>query len=252
MAKSDAADQYILPIWAFRGSRPMRFAGTGFMIAPHLFVTCWHCVNAPLEKGEYYGATREFPQGFRVALKLHDLSQDGNGTDLATAKVLDINQTEFTLADKNIGGMDPVRTFGYPLTDRLGEADNPRFILAERVLRGYVTRSFYYDHPHFGRTPSYELDMRAPNGVSGAPLFSEITGHVVGVVYGTLDAEMTEEYARILDSGERQPEVRRIFSFALAHMTDTLRNATGTATRGLTIWEYVKASAELGRLGPGR
>lgn len=53
---------------------------------------------------------------------------------------------------------------------------------------------------------------------------------------------MTAEYARVLDSVERQPEIRRIFSFALAHMNDTLRNATGSATGGMKLWEYVKAS----------
>lgn len=243
MARSDSADQYIMPIWVFRETRPMRFSGTGFIIAPHLFVTCWHCVRAPLEKGEYYGVSREIGNGFMAALKLQDVSQDGNGSDLATANLLEVKNAEFTLADKNVRAGDPVRTFGYPLTDMIGDSKNPSFALAQRVLRGYVTRSFHYEHPGFGRTPSYELDMRAPQGISGGPLFNEVTGQVVGVVYGTLAAEVTEEYARILDSGEKQPEVRRIFSFALAHMTDTLRNATGSATRGLKVAEYIKATS---------
>lgn len=242
MAQSDAAEKYIMPIWVFRGSQPMRFVGTGFMIAPYLFVTCWHCVRAPLEEGEYYGVSREMAEGYLLALKLRDLSQDGNGSDLATANLLEVKNTEFTLADRNIRAGDPARTFGYPLTDLIGDFENPSFALNQRVLRGYVTRSFYYEHSGFGRTPSYELDMRAPQGISGGPLINEITGHIAGVVYGTLDAETTEEYARILDSGEKQPEVRRIFSFALAHMTDTLRNATGSATRGLTVAEYVKTT----------
>ena len=32
------------------GFTPMSFEGTGFVIAPGMLVTCWHCVGAPYRK----------------------------------------------------------------------------------------------------------------------------------------------------------------------------------------------------------
>ncbi len=107
-------------------------------------------------------------------------------------------------------------------------------------LEGYITRSFYFEHLQYGVVPSYELDMPAPQRLSGAPLFSAVTGEVVGVVYGTNDVGLVEEFSSVNpETGERKPEIHRIVSFALAHYTDTLRLLTGDATQGLALAEYV-------------
>lgn len=181
-------------------------------------------------------------RGYKRSLTLAKLEQDGNGSDLATS-MIDQQSTPFRLATANLSAMDHVRSYGYPLTDTRQRDDNSlRFVLHGRYLEGYVTQVFNYEHHQYGTVPSYELDMPVPGGLSGAPLFSAATGEVVGVVYGTNDVSLVEEYSSVnLDTGERRPEIHRICSFALAHYTETLRNLTGQATHGLTLREYVKA-----------
>ena len=84
--------RHILPIYVFpepvAGEEvwPQRFAGTGFVLAPHLFVTCAHCVPA-LPKGEVYAVGVPDEEGGRSAYYLKDLAHDPSGADLATAWV---------------------------------------------------------------------------------------------------------------------------------------------------------------------
>jgi hypothetical protein len=82
--------RYILPIYVcpapVRDEEvwPQRFVGTGFVIAPNLLVTCWHCVK-PLPEREVYAATAPDPEDGRSAHFLQRIAQDSSGADLATA-----------------------------------------------------------------------------------------------------------------------------------------------------------------------
>jgi hypothetical protein len=74
--------------------------------------------------------------------------------------------------------------------------------------------------------------MPAPAGISGAPLIRG-TRSVVGVVFGTNDVATVESLAQVdPDTGKREPEVLRVVSFGLAHVTATLWEASSTATGG--------------------
>lgn len=234
----------ILPIFVVQRVQPAEpkcFQGTGFIIAPNLFVTCWHCVRAHLPDGGAYAAVIERGEGQYQALYLDNVAQDVNGTDLATANIELKPTAELTLADHDLAYGTDVWTFGYPLTDeRRGPSGGLRFTLNARYLQGYVTRSFYFQHPEYGPTPSYELDMPTPKGLSGAPLVRNRSREVVRVIYGTNDAGSIEHFARIdPQTGEREPEIQRIVSFGLAHHTHTIRNLRGPATEGLPLGEYV-------------
>ena len=103
-----------------------------------------------------------------------------------------------TLGPTNVTGSTDVGTFGYPFTaPRKHDDGRTTWHLEARWLEGYITRVFTYDHPKIGGTPSYEVDMQAPRGLSGAPLIELGAGKgghgvVVGVVYGANDVAMIE------------------------------------------------------------
>jgi hypothetical protein len=71
---------------------------------------------------------------------------------------------------------------------------------------------------------AYELDMIAPLGASGSPLFRPHPLEVVGVVYGEQDVQM----------GGGRP-----ITFAYALHLSTLREARGAATQGKPFHEFL-------------
>lgn len=109
-----------------------------------------------------------------------------------------------------------------------------------RTLKGYVVRRFHYAQTRFETTLSYELDMPAPEGLSGAPLMT-LAGEVLGVVYGTIETAMIDEGASVDEEGNRTPEVQRIVSFALAHQTDSLLDLSGRSAHGRPLREFLLA-----------
>jgi hypothetical protein len=160
-------------------------------------------------------------QGF-AALPLQDIHRDPGGSDLATAAI-DLPETlGFELASEDPGAGTDVYSFGYPFTTRLE--------VESRLLRGYITRGFRYDHPSLGDVLSYELDIPCPAGLSGAPVLRPGSRRLLGVVYGSNDVAMVESIASVDEGGQKQPEVRRIVSFGLAHHLETLRALRGPAT----------------------
>src|SRR3954468_18774444 len=90
IAEAGRADRDILPLFYCRetGATPqlVRFAGTGFRFGDSLVVTCWHCVaeHAP---GHGYAAAFPREAGGFTMVPLLDVTQDENGTDLATASL---------------------------------------------------------------------------------------------------------------------------------------------------------------------
>ena len=113
-----------------------------------------------------------------------------------------------------------------------------------RLLKGYVTRTFQHDVPGFGMTRAAELDMPAPAGLSGGPLFRGKTANVMGVIYGDTESYSITDCEQVdSKTGERTPESRKIVTFGVAHRVETVINARGPAargTRGLTVGEYLK------------
>ena len=239
----------ILPIfvvdYADEPPPPVSHEGTGFLVAKGVLVTCWHCVRAELEGDLAYAVVKQLPNGQYAINRLVDIQQDPSGTDLATARVAFEPEMGLTMAERAVPsyGTD-IWSFGYPLIDVQAHPEMPtrkRFLLSGRFMQSYVMRTFYNDWPGFGRIPSYEIDMPALAGMSGAPIMRRGSKEVIGVLYGRIDAETIEEFgSRDPVTEERlTPEVVRITYFAAAHFTNTLKNLKGKVTDGQPLSEYL-------------
>lgn len=235
-------DVDILPIFVITKTSPAKIIsneGTGFLIAPNLFITCWHCLRKPLEENQTYAVNREqkaelFP--------LFNIQQDRNNTDVATANVAMMPEAEFVLAEKDVYEGTDVHSFGYPLMDfELNPETGERFPAIDfRLLKGYITRNFWRDDSVFGRGNAYELDMPTPEGLSGSPLFRSGSREVIGIIFGQNEVALITSFARIdPETNEREPEIQKVYHFGLAHNTETVRNLNTDATRNLPLHEYL-------------
>jgi Trypsin-like peptidase domain len=230
----------VFAVFAFKpdGSTIESFLGTGFLLADGIFITCWHSVRDAVGAGLAVAAVQT-GQDFVPAFVLRDLAPDENGADIATARLDRIQLFGLQLAKEPVDTGTDVWTYGFPLTDPPNER-RPTYVLSARYLEGYVTRAFYYSD---GRIPSYELDMRAPAGLSGAPLIQVGTRNVIGVVYGVHAAEMIELMGKVdPETGRHEPDVYRLETFALAHYTPTLLAVVGPATGGRPLGDAVASA----------
>lgn len=225
-------------------TRTVEHLGTGFFLFPDTLITCWHCVADAPPPGHKYAIRVEVARDQHMAYFLHDIQRDINGTDVATARCPYAPPVQLELRTKDLLLGEEVWTFGYPFPERKrGDNGELWHVINGRFLRGYVTRQFYYDHPDLGKTGAYELDMRAPQGVSGAPLLRRGTIQVAGLVFGSIDVETIEEFASIDPAtGTRQSEVRRITSFALSYDTKSLCALTTTATNNMPLERFLQQS----------
>jgi Trypsin-like peptidase domain len=227
---------HVLPVAKFRrrGSgeyEPIAAVGSGSTFGEGTFVTCWHCVSAPLGEDEVYGAAMRSggieSQKYDEVYELVDLERDGSGHDLALARVGFGVDPVLTLAEDPAAWGEDVVACGYPLpvNTRGPESRDVKIDMNACLLRGYVTRLRIDDRPGWEPVRAYELDMPAPGGVSGSPLFRPHPFEVVGVVYREHD----------LYVGERQVPV----TFAYAHHLSTLCEARGAATDNRPLREHL-------------
>jgi hypothetical protein len=239
----------ILPIfvvdYAEEPPPPVSHEGTGFLVGKSVFVTCWHCVRAELEGDLAYAVVKRLPNGQFAINRLSDIQQDPSGTDLATAKTALEPEMGLTIAANPVPsyGTD-IWSFGYPLLNVQAHPEMParkRFLLDGRYMQSYVMRTLNNDWPGFGPIPSYEIDMPALAGMSGAPIVRRGSTEVIGVLYGRIDAETIEEFGSRAPVTEERltPEIVRITYFAAAHFTTTLKNLRGKVTEGQLLSEYL-------------
>jgi hypothetical protein len=221
---------------------PRSIHGTGFVIAPNLMVTCWHCVRNVLPSGYFYAAAYQEPGGRLKLAILSNISQDINGSDLATANLTWPFSIGLRLASKEATTSEDVWTAGHPLTDLERRNNSEVWLnLAPQFLRTYVTRQIKHKYDQFPETLSYELGTAAHAGLSGAPLFRQSSSEVVGVIYGNNDIGRIVEFAHQgEETGQQIPELQRIMSHGVALHTNTLRSLAGTATARMSLAEYVE------------
>lgn len=239
-------DDHIVPIIIGRdgsdGFRPVSFEGTGFVVAPGVLVTCWHCVSAVPPPEERYAAVLPRPgeSGYKAAF-IGNVSQHPSGIDLALASIDHRPTTLLSISAMAMRMGADVTSFGYPYSNFVRRTDSTLTLMLEgRYLQGYVTRAFRDQDRGFGSTEAYELDMPTPEGLSGAPLLRMGTAEVIGVVYGTSEVALIKHFETIDNYGRREPEVQRIVTFGLAHYTTALHTLSGPATNGVPLLEYVR------------
>jgi hypothetical protein len=228
----------VLPIFLVEGDKAYGFCGSGVLLDKGIFITCWHCVSASTAGGKRFVVGIPSTGHECTEVDLRNVERDASGADLAVGLVDAIPRLKLILAPGpfELMGHD-VWSFGYPYTDQaLANSGGYDFTLNGRILRGYVTRTFPYDHPSGQQIESYELDMPAPSGMSGGPLILRGGLQVIGVVFGTHDVETVDEES----SPRRCVQTNRVVSFGLAHTAKTLRDATTGATNGMPLAKFLE------------
>lgn len=226
---------HLLPIAKFRRTapgqyEPIRAAGTGFTFGEGTFISCWHCVSNPVEKDEVYCAVIRTAgiesQAYDEVFELAYLEQDANGSDLAPTRVDYTIDPMLALAEEPAAWGEDVVASGYPLPLNTRDPDTRqvKIDMNAMLLRGYVMRLRIDDRPGVRPVRAYELDMLAPPGASGSPMFRPHPLEVVGVVYGEQDVQMAEG---------------KTTTFAYAHHLSTLREARGAATQRKPLHEFL-------------
>ncbi len=216
------------------------FRGTGFLIAPNILVTCWHCVCQALEVGQRYAVLADEGDGY-ATYPLLSVEQHPRGLDLAMANINLVPRYGFTLSEDELSPGDEVATYEYHFADRVPAAgEDVRSQITARFLRGYVTRSFSYDCPGFTHTPSYELCMPVLHEMHGSPLIKPGTKEVAGVIFGSLQMPRAEQFS----SGGLKVEAEQLtpvqpMTFSLAHETSSLWSLRGSATHGMPLKEVI-------------
>jgi hypothetical protein len=246
ITRSDAlpvdAQRDVLPLFAvdLEAEQIQEFLGTSFLIGG-LLVTCWHCVSDALASDSTV-VVATFKKSGYAPHEIRRLERDANGADLAIGEVDLLPSIGFELSSaEGLALGSDVWTYGYPLTRPPNERRN-QWMMEGRFLQGYVTRHFYHSDDQI-RT--YELDMRAPAGLSGAPIVGIPSRRVAGVVYGVNEVSKIEHFASVDPAtGERTPELQRLESFALALDTETLRNSAAAATNHLPLCDFLRDREE--------
>ena len=217
---------------------PASFRGTGFLIAPNVLVTCWHCICQPLEVGQRYAVLAEEGGGY-ATYPLLSVEQHPRGMDIAMANVDLIPRHGFTLSTEGLSPGDEITTYEYHFADKVpAEGEDVRAQITARFLRGYVTRSFSYDCPGFTHTPSYELDMPVLHELYGSPVIRPGTKEVAGVTFASLKMPRVEQFpadGRKIEEGQAKPA--QTVTFVLAHDISSLWSLRGAVTHGKPLKE---------------
>ena len=211
--------------------RPVSFRGTGFLIAPNKFLTCWQCVRDTLHEKQRYAVMFKEGSGYSTH-NLLNIEQHSKGLNLAIAQIDIAYSQGFRICAREALPGDEVIAYGYSPGEGVfagGQISISR--LNPRLMHGHITRSFYYSCPGFVRTYTYELNMPIPNGIYGAPVIKPATNEVVGVIFGVLDIPKAGR-SQGTDNGIRSSAARekQMMTLGLALHTDNLQNLQGMTT----------------------
>ena len=223
--------------------------GTAFVATNGVLVTCWHVLREAVQQGwMVIAALDERGDGQFTRLDVSEIAQHPTGDDLASARI-DLPGAGWRLPSRDVPvdlGTNVV-TMGYPLPDVRQDNDGGlTHLLSFRMLKGYVTHMPVVERSGYPPAASFELDMPAPEGVSGSPLLHGGERNVLlGVVYGTHEVARIESLSSVdPETGARNPEILKIVPFALAHHTRTLRSLRGPATGGRYLGALMQERGE--------
>lgn len=186
----------------------VRALGTGFFVAPNIFITCDHVMNDPSDPhkpGDSYLLAANLTGN---SGKVYTIPPPEIGTDLHLFPNLDLavlriatNPPDHPYASLDYGdtseGLD-IGVVGYPIPELKVVNGNLAFsALVYRAGRGHITGCYTADlgQPLTG-VPVLEVNFLFVPGNSGGPVFSAENGRVLGFVRGYRTVKIRESVVR--------------------------------------------------------
>ncbi len=189
-----------------QGGKAARALGTGFFVAPKIFITCDHVVNPPNDRhqpGDSYllVANLTGKSGKLYRIDAPELDKDINlfpNLDLAVMRVTgaDANQPYCALEYGTVWEGQEIGVVGYPLAELQTINGNLALnAVLYRAARGCVTALYSTNDGALINVPCVEVNFLFVPGNSGGPVFSVDTGRVVGYVRGYRAVKIRESVA---------------------------------------------------------
>jgi hypothetical protein len=183
--------------------------GTGFFVAPKIFITCDHVVNPvalPHLTGDSYRLIANLT-GTSATVHTLPTPQIGNeiilfpNLDLAVLKVDSVPNdhpyTALSYGEVHLG--EEVGIVGYPLASLTTDPNGDLRLqgLIYRTAKGEVTGRYAGTlNPNAPDLPVVEVNFMFVSGNSGGPAFEADTGKVIGMVQGFTWRGIAEEHVQ--------------------------------------------------------
>jgi hypothetical protein len=184
--------------------------GSGFFVAPKVFLTCHHVVNSaknPHQAGDRYQLVQSLSPNTATSSP-HFIPVIGTDLhlfpdrDAAIFQLGGDNHPYVSLGYNDISAGEEIGVAGYPL---------PRFIvdaagnlqltnLIYRVAKGVVTSTVRQSlkpssEPEIAELNTIEVNFLFVPGNSGGPIFDAETGRVLAYVHGFMDSQIVQRYS---------------------------------------------------------
>jgi len=188
------------------GAKTARALGTGFFVAPKIFITCDHVVNPVNDRhrpGDSYllVANLTGKSGKLYRVDAPELDKDINlfpNLDLAVLRVMgaDANQPYCALEYGTVWEGQEIGVVGYPLAElRAVDGNLALNAVLYRAARGCITALYSTNDGALIDVPCIEVNFLFVPGNSGGPVFSADTGRVLGYVRGYRAVKIRESVA---------------------------------------------------------
>lgn len=227
--------------------RPRDYRGTGTVVFPGVLITCWHVVGEELSGDERYVVlvARDPGPGF-AAHPVSQISQHHDGLDLAMGLIPETGSGFLEIHTEELREGTDFWTCGYPFSDPvLSDEGSKKWEINMRMFKGHVTAGLMWEPVGFPETPSIELSIPTPRGLSGAPIIPASKHTIAGIIYGEHTMYMIDEAERRdPETGEVTPEARIKVQFGLGHTPHSLLSLRGPASSGRSVGELQAAFRE--------
>jgi hypothetical protein len=184
--------------------------GSGFFLAPTIFLTCNHVINAarlPHQQGDRYQFVQSLSQGTVKASALFELEigQQIHAYPEWDAAIIDMPgepqpYAAISYADAEVGA--EIGVAGYPLSQVVpGPAGAPQYPgIIYRVAKGVITSAMSQrlnpmPDPQTNELNTVEVNFMFVPGNSGGPVFDAETGRVLAFVHGFTNREIVQRLA---------------------------------------------------------
>ena len=217
--------------------------GSGFFVAPQVFLTCNHVVNGtelPHQLGDRYqfvqrmsnGSAKESPRfASVVGQDLHLLPNQ----DAAIFQLNWVPQPYVAVGYSDLGEGREIGIAGYRLPQIIAAQPGGQGLInfIYRVARGIITSTITHaikpgNGPATAQLNTVEVNFLFVPGNSGGPIFDADTGRVFAFVHGYKDSEIVQRYvntnAQNLSQGAPAQHVQALHAvYSLGIKLDAIR-----------------------------